>query len=35
MIYYILNSTYYYILNMVFTPEKPLECPLYWGLGTD
>ena len=36
MILNILNTTMYYILNMVFPEEEKLiECPLYWGLGTD
>jgi hypothetical protein len=35
MIWNMVNNTFVYILNMIFTEEKPDECPIYWGLGTD
>ena len=30
-----INTTFFYIVNMIFPEENDCECPLYWGLGTD
>ena len=29
------NTTFFYIVNMIFPEENDCEYPLYWGLGTD